>query len=148
MKNIVSVSLGSSKRDHRASVELMGERFEISREGVDGKLDVALARVAELDHNVVHHRSDILRQVIEANFAQGRAGMQDRLPLQKSRPGKFRRLAIRSPAGVHWLPVAPAFCGLLNVADPREQVETAAAPHCGPSPLRDESCIRHRAFVC
>ena len=52
MKKIVSVSLGSSTRDHRASVELMGERFEISREGVDGKLDVALARVAELDGNV------------------------------------------------------------------------------------------------
>jgi len=30
----------------------MGERFEISREGVDGKLDVALARVAELDGTV------------------------------------------------------------------------------------------------
>jgi hypothetical protein len=52
VKNIVSVSLGSSKRDHRASVELLGERFEISREGVDGKLDVALARVAELDGKV------------------------------------------------------------------------------------------------
>ncbi|HVA29307.1 MAG TPA: hypothetical protein VNF68_14085 [Candidatus Baltobacteraceae bacterium] len=52
MKKIVSVSLGSSTRDHRASVELMGERFEISREGVDGKLDVALARVAELDGTV------------------------------------------------------------------------------------------------
>jgi hypothetical protein len=52
VKNIVSVSLGSSKRDHRASVELLGERFQISREGVDGKLDVALARVAELDGKV------------------------------------------------------------------------------------------------
>ena len=30
----------------------MGERFEISREGVDGKLDIALARVAELDGTV------------------------------------------------------------------------------------------------
>jgi hypothetical protein len=52
MKKIVSVSLGSSTRDHRAHVELMGEQFDISREGVDGKLDAAIARVAELDGTI------------------------------------------------------------------------------------------------
>ncbi len=52
MKHIVSVSLGSSTRDHRARVSLMGEEFEISREGVDGKLDAAIARVQELDGKV------------------------------------------------------------------------------------------------
>lgn len=49
MKKIVSVSLGSSTRDHRAIVNLLGEEFDISREGVDGKLDAAIARVRELD---------------------------------------------------------------------------------------------------
>ncbi|MEO9263690.1 MAG: quinate 5-dehydrogenase, partial [Candidatus Baltobacteraceae bacterium] len=52
MKTIVSVSLGSSTRDHRAVVELLGEAFDISREGVDGKLDAAIARVHALDGTV------------------------------------------------------------------------------------------------
>ncbi len=52
MKKIVSVSLGSSTRDHRAVVNLMGEDFDISREGVDGKLDAAIKRVSELDGRV------------------------------------------------------------------------------------------------
>jgi hypothetical protein len=52
MKRIVSVSLGSSTRDHRAVVDLLGEAFDISRQGVDGKLDTAIARVHELDGNV------------------------------------------------------------------------------------------------
>jgi hypothetical protein len=52
MKKIVSVSLGSSTRDHRAQVELLGETFDISREGVDGKLDRAIARVEDLDGTV------------------------------------------------------------------------------------------------
>ncbi|MGC2130636.1 MAG: hypothetical protein WA629_11130 [Candidatus Aquilonibacter sp.] len=52
MKKIVSVSLGSSTRDHRAVVNLLGEDFDISREGVDGKLDKAIARVRELDGTV------------------------------------------------------------------------------------------------
>ncbi len=52
MKKIVSVSLGSSTRDHRAVIDLMGEDFDISREGVDGKLDVAIKRVEELDGKV------------------------------------------------------------------------------------------------
>jgi hypothetical protein len=49
MKRIVSVSLGSSTRDHRAAVTLLGEEFDISREGTDGKLDVAIDKVRALD---------------------------------------------------------------------------------------------------
>lgn len=52
MKRVVSVSLGSSSRDHRATVSLMGEAFDISREGTDGKLDAAIARVRALDGTV------------------------------------------------------------------------------------------------
>ena len=52
MKTIVSVSLGSSSRDHRAHVTLLGEEFDISRVGTDGKLDEAIARVRELDGKV------------------------------------------------------------------------------------------------
>jgi hypothetical protein len=52
VKKIVSVSLGSSSRDHQANVELLGEHFEISRIGTDGSLDRALAKLKELDGTV------------------------------------------------------------------------------------------------
>src|SRR5579871_5129054 len=52
MKKVVSVSLGSSTRDHRAQVTFMGEDFDISRVGTDGKLDAAIAKVKELDGHV------------------------------------------------------------------------------------------------
>jgi hypothetical protein len=52
MKRIVSVSLGSSSRDHHAVVELLGERFDIARIGMDGSLDRAIAKVRELDGTV------------------------------------------------------------------------------------------------
>jgi len=52
VKKIVSVSLGSSTRDHSAHVNLMGEDFDISRVGTDGKLDAAIAKVHELDGHV------------------------------------------------------------------------------------------------
>ncbi len=52
MKKVVSVSLGSSSRDHRAEVELLGERFDIARIGTDGSLDKAIAKLKELDGTV------------------------------------------------------------------------------------------------
>jgi len=52
MKKIVSVSLGSSTRDHRAVTDLLGEEFDISRIGMDGKLDAAIAKVKGLDGHV------------------------------------------------------------------------------------------------
>lgn len=52
MKRVVSVSLGSSKRDHRAQVELLGEIFEISRVGTDGDMDKAIQTLQELDGKV------------------------------------------------------------------------------------------------
>jgi len=52
VKRVVSVSLGSSSRDHRAEIELLGERFEITRIGMDGSLERALAKLKELDGTV------------------------------------------------------------------------------------------------
>lgn len=52
MKRVVSVSLGSSRRDHRVEVELMGERFEISRRGTDGDFERAVQLLKELDGKV------------------------------------------------------------------------------------------------
>ena len=52
IKKIVSVSLGSSSRDHHANVELLGEQFDITRMGMDGSLDKAIAKIKELDGTV------------------------------------------------------------------------------------------------
>jgi len=52
MKKVVSVSLGSSKRDHEVEVDLLGENFIISRRGTDGDFEGALKLLAELDGKV------------------------------------------------------------------------------------------------
>ena len=46
------MSIGSSKRDHQVEVELFGESFRIRREGTDGDMDRAVARIAELDGTI------------------------------------------------------------------------------------------------
>lgn len=52
MKRIVSVSLGSSKRDHAARVEFFGEEFLIERIGTDGDMNRVISIVKELDGRV------------------------------------------------------------------------------------------------
>lgn len=52
MKRVVSVSLGSARRDHRVQVELLGEPFEIARRGTDGDFDRAVGLLKELDGKV------------------------------------------------------------------------------------------------
>ncbi|MBD5635336.1 MAG: quinate 5-dehydrogenase [Candidatus Eremiobacteraeota bacterium] len=52
MKRIVSVSLGSSSRDHRSRVSLLDEEFALERLGMDGSIDHALAKIRELDGTV------------------------------------------------------------------------------------------------
>ncbi len=49
MKKIVSVSLGSSTRDHRVEVQWLGERLDIRRIGFDGSIDRALEALHALD---------------------------------------------------------------------------------------------------
>lgn len=52
MKRIVSVSLGSSKRDHAFETEFMGEQFKIERIGTDGDWDKAIQLIRDLDGKV------------------------------------------------------------------------------------------------
>lgn len=52
MNRVVSVSLGSSKRNHSVEVELLGQAFEISRIGTDGDFEKAVATLRELDGKV------------------------------------------------------------------------------------------------
>jgi hypothetical protein len=52
VKTVVSVSLGSHSRDHRAHVRWLGEDYDISRVGFDGSLSKAIERLRELDGKV------------------------------------------------------------------------------------------------
>jgi len=52
LKRVVSVSLGSSNRDHKVRVKLLGEDIEISRVGVDGDFERALELLTTLDGEV------------------------------------------------------------------------------------------------
>jgi hypothetical protein len=49
MKKVVSISIGSSKRDHVVDIELLGEQFHIWREGTDGDMADAVRRLREYD---------------------------------------------------------------------------------------------------
>lgn len=52
MKRVVSVSLGSSKRDHKVETEFLGEKFVVERIGTDGDLAQAIRMIRELDGKV------------------------------------------------------------------------------------------------
>ncbi len=52
MKRAVSVSLGSSERDKKVEVALLGETVSIERRGTDGDIDRAIALFTELDGQV------------------------------------------------------------------------------------------------
>ena len=52
MKHIVSVSLGSSKRDHSFETDFMGEKFLIERIGTGGDWDKAIDLIRELDGKI------------------------------------------------------------------------------------------------
>jgi hypothetical protein len=52
IKEVVGVSIGSSKRDHTVEVELFGEQFRISRRGTDDDSAAAVALLRQLDGTV------------------------------------------------------------------------------------------------
>lgn len=52
MKRVISVSLGSSSRNHAVETEILGEKFSIERVGVDGDIKKAIAMIRELDGKV------------------------------------------------------------------------------------------------
>ena len=49
MRRVVSVSIGSSKRDNQAVVQLCGEEFSIERIGTDGDIGRAIDLIRDLD---------------------------------------------------------------------------------------------------
>ena len=52
MKRVVSVSLGSSRRNHRFETIFLGERFEVERIGTDGDQEKAVELIRKLDGQV------------------------------------------------------------------------------------------------
>lgn len=52
MRRIVSVSLGSSKRDHRVSLNILGQDFVVERIGTDGNMTRAIDLLRSLDGQV------------------------------------------------------------------------------------------------
>ncbi|MDI3481828.1 MAG: hypothetical protein PWQ97_1483 [Tepidanaerobacteraceae bacterium] len=52
MKHVLSVSIGSSKRDHKVEMEILGEKVIIERRGTDGDIKKAIEIVKEMDGKV------------------------------------------------------------------------------------------------
>lgn len=52
MKHIMSISIGSSKRDHKTQLEILGETYIVERRGTDGDIKKAIELVKELDGKV------------------------------------------------------------------------------------------------
>ncbi len=52
MKHIVSVSIGSSTRDHTATIKVLGEEIVLERRGTNGDIDGAVRLIQELDGKV------------------------------------------------------------------------------------------------
>lgn len=52
VKHIVGVSIGSSERDHKSKIELLGEEVVLERIGTDGDINKAVEIIKELDGKV------------------------------------------------------------------------------------------------
>ena len=52
MKHVMSVSLGSSKRNHKVEVDILDQKFIIERVGTDGDMDKAIEIIKQNDGKV------------------------------------------------------------------------------------------------
>ena len=52
MKRVVSISIGSSSRNHKAVIEFMGEEIQLERIGTDGNMKKAITILESLDGKV------------------------------------------------------------------------------------------------
>ncbi len=52
MKRIVSISIGSKKRDHHAEVSFLGQDFSLERKGTNGDMNKAMDLIRELDGRI------------------------------------------------------------------------------------------------
>ncbi len=82
MKRIVSVSIGSSKRNHKAEANFLGEQFIIERIGTDGDKEKAIALIKELDGKVAAFGMGGID--IYVGFGDKKYILKDALPLKKA----------------------------------------------------------------
>lgn len=52
MKHVLSVSLGSSKRNHKVNIKILNEEFLIERRGTDGDIKKAIETIKKMDGKV------------------------------------------------------------------------------------------------
>lgn len=52
MKHVVSISIGSSKRNHKVSLDINNEKIIVERKGTDGDIQMAIKLIRELDGKV------------------------------------------------------------------------------------------------
>ena len=52
MKTVVGISLGSSKRNHEAVVDFLGQKYQVKRIGTDGNMKKMIEIIEELDGKV------------------------------------------------------------------------------------------------
>lgn len=82
MKRIVSVSIGSSKRNHKTQAEILGETFVIERIGTDGSIQKAIELVKELDGKVDAFGMGGID--IYLNAGKNRYKIKDALPIKEA----------------------------------------------------------------
>lgn len=82
MKHIVSVSIGSSKRNHKTQVDILGETFTVERIGTDGDIKKAIELVKELDGKVDAFGMGGID--IYLNAGKSRYKIKDALPIRQA----------------------------------------------------------------
>ena len=82
MKRIVSVSIGSSKRDHCVELEIKGESFKVERIGTDGDMEKAVLLIKELDGQVAAFGMGGID--VYLNAGKTRYCIKEALPIRKA----------------------------------------------------------------
>ncbi|HYF81890.1 MAG TPA: quinate 5-dehydrogenase [Clostridia bacterium] len=82
MKHIVSISIGSSKRDHRVSMDINNENVIIERIGTDGDIQKAIKLIEELDGKVDAFGMGGID--VYLNAGKNRYRIKDALPIREA----------------------------------------------------------------
>ncbi len=163
MKRVVSISIGSSRRDKAAEIELLGERIHLERIGTDGDMERAARLFQELDGQVdafgvggadlgcrvdqkwypLYSVRPMVRYIQQTPVVDG-GGLKNTLerqlaPLLDARLGDQvtpRRALVTSGAGAwrRWSCPLPAACRFIGCTRP--VTSRRFAPHVGVSTTR------------
>jgi hypothetical protein len=82
MKHIVSVSIGSSKRNHRVEIDINNEKIVIERIGTDGDIQMAIKLIKDLDGKVDAFGMGGID--VYLNAGKNRYRIKDALPMREA----------------------------------------------------------------